>query len=92
MTTNKGKSTKNIKSALTNETPESKLGFLPDYIEDATVGDVEVPGKKYIYRKLDKPLEIQSNNSKRALDVYISSAEEDDLNQLLNYLLPKKKE
>lgn len=87
MSTKKVKTTKNSK----RETSIQQLGFMPEWIVDASVGDENPFNKKYIYKKLKKPLVIESNNSKRKIDVYFSSAEKDDLNKLLNYLLPKNK-
>lgn len=86
------KFTKNVDRITSkHSTAESKLGFLPEWIEDASIGKKDSKGKKHIYRKLDKKLKISANNYKRQLDVYFSSAEIDDSNRLLNFLLPKQK-
>lgn len=67
------------------------LGYLPEYMHDVSIGDGSSKNKQYIYKKLHNHLKIESNNYKRELDVYFSSAETDDLNLLLNYLLPKSR-
>lgn len=87
MSTKQVKVTKNPKKESTNQI----LGFMPEWVEDASIGDENPINKKYIYKKLKKPLVIESNNSKKEVDVYFSSAEKEDLNKLLNYLLPKNK-
>lgn len=67
-------------------------GFLADYIDEAMV--VNDPQNKrgiYLYKKLKEKLKLKSNNYERELDIFISSAENDDLSALLHKLLPRSK-
>lgn len=73
---------------------EEKLrqaGFLADYIETATVGSTSDKFAKYFYRKLKKKIIMEANNFKRTLDVYASSAYNDDEKIILHKLMPKNK-
>lgn len=90
MTKNETEVTKN-RNSIGNEPNDKRLGFMADFVEEASVGDENTAGSKMFYKKLDKDLVVESNNYKRSIKVYISSASQEDKNQLLNYILPKNK-
>jgi hypothetical protein len=70
------------------EDKERKLGFLADWINTASVG--EENNYEYGYKKLKKKLQLTANNYKRNITVYVSSARQSDVKDLLHFLKPPK--